>query len=105
MHRSNQEEVAKIVLTKEENGIAQAVKAVHWIVSEDLPLSKYGSFMSLMAEYEVTDVDKLKVSESASYTSRYTANDILVIINNVLSEVTAVLIHFFLLLSMSHYFF
>ena len=77
VQRSNQEEVAKIVLTKEENGIAQAVKAVHWIVSEDLPLSKYGSFMSLMAEYEATDVDKLKVSESASYTSRYTANDIL----------------------------
>ena len=77
VHRSNQEEVAKNVLTKEENGIAQAVKAVHWIVSEDLPLSKYDSFMSLMAEYEVTDVDKLKVSESASYTSRYTANDIL----------------------------
>ena len=30
-----------------------------------------------MAEYEVTDEDKLKVSESASYTSRYTTNDIL----------------------------
>ena len=40
VHTSNQEEVVKIVLTKEENGIAQVVKAVHWIVSEDLPLSK-----------------------------------------------------------------
>ena len=77
MHRSNQEEAAKIVWTKEENGIAQAVTAVHWIVSEDLPLLKYDSFMSFMAEYEVTDVDKLKVSESASYTSRYIASDIL----------------------------
>ena len=78
VHRSNQEEVVKIVLTKEENGIySTGRKAVHWIVSEDLPLSKYDSFVCLMAEYEVTDVDKLKVSESASYTSRYTANDIL----------------------------
>ena len=34
VNRSNQEEVTKIVLTKEENGIVQAVKAVHWIVSE-----------------------------------------------------------------------
>ena len=81
VHRSNQEEVTKIVLTKEENGIytniAQAGKAVHWIVSEDLPLWRYDSFMCLMAEYEVTDVDKLKVIESTLYTSRYTANDIL----------------------------
>ena len=53
------------------------MKAVHWIVSEDLPLSKYDSFTSLMTECKVTDVDKLKVSESVSYTSRYTANDIL----------------------------
>ena len=30
VNRSNQEDLVKVILTKEENWVAQAVKAVHW---------------------------------------------------------------------------
>jgi hypothetical protein len=53
------------------------VKAVHWIVMEDLPLSKYPSLVSFMNELHVDDIEKMNVSKNVSYNSRKTAYEIL----------------------------
>ena len=59
------------------HAILQAARAVHWLVSEGLSLSKFPSSISLLQEYKVEDVDKLFVSNKATYSSGDTAMDIL----------------------------
>jgi hypothetical protein len=77
IHQSNTDKLNVILMTEEERAVAQAVKAVHWIVMEDLPLSKYPSLVSFMNELHVDDIEKLNVSKNVSYNSRKTAYEIL----------------------------
>ncbi|KAK7505926.1 hypothetical protein BaRGS_00002648 [Batillaria attramentaria] len=88
----NQMQAEKMQLTREEHAILQAARAVHWLVSEDLPLSKFPSFMSLLQEYKVEDVDKLLVSNNTTYSSRDTAMDILETLAEDVDEKASVLL-------------
>lgn len=61
-HRENQETCQKVVFSKQEKGMATAVRAVHWMVQEDLALSKYTSLMQLLQESGCPDIEALKVN-------------------------------------------
>lgn len=54
-----------------------ALKVVHWMIMEDLPLNKFSSLMKLLRELEVPNVDKLHISNNATYKSYESAIDFL----------------------------
>ena len=54
-----------------------ALKVVHWMIMEDLPLNKFSSLMKLLRELEVPNVDKLHISNNATYESYESAIDFL----------------------------
>jgi len=51
-------------------------KTTHWMAQEDIPLSKFGSLSGFMTEVGVPDLELLK-QKAVSYSSRYTATEIL----------------------------
>ena len=56
--------------------MGRAVRAMHWIVAEDLALSKFTPFVQVLEEYDVADIKELKVSSTqVNYTSRTTATE------------------------------
>ena len=64
-------------LTKEEEAIIVAMKAVYFLVKEDLPLSKYPNFINFLKELNTPFVEHLKVNDRVDYTSPYIASEIL----------------------------
>ena len=61
---------------EEDEAIMKAMKAVYWMASENLPMTKYESMMQLLKDLGVP-IACLKVSERVDYESYYTANEIL----------------------------
>ena len=64
------------VFIEEDEVIMKAMKAVYWMASENLPMTKYESMMHLLKDLGVP-IACLQVSERVDYKSYYTANDIL----------------------------
>ena len=60
-----------------DTALIKAMKSVHWLVSENLPLSKYESFVHLLKDLEVPGLEGLAVSSRLSYESYYTATELL----------------------------
>ena len=75
--QQNKEKCQKVILTQQEKGMAAAVRAVHWIIQEDLALSKYPSVMQLLKESGAAHVEHLSVSKGTHYDTRHTAYEIL----------------------------
>ena len=73
----NRERVELSQLSREENAISHAIRGLHWMIKEDMPLAKYPSFLGLLNEYPISDLDILNVSQTANYSTRDTATDIL----------------------------
>lgn len=73
----NNEKCREKMDTAEEKAALVALKAVLWLVLEDLPLSKYSSLMKLLKELEVPFVDKLNLSEKTNYESYDSAMEFL----------------------------
>ena len=61
---------------EEDEAIMKAMKAIYWMASENLPMTKYESMMQLLKDLGVP-IACLKVSERVDYESYYTANEIL----------------------------
>ena len=53
------------------------MKAVYFLVKEDLPLSKYPNFINFLKELNTPFVEHLKVNDRVDYTSPYIASEIL----------------------------
>ena len=60
-----------------DTALIKAMKSVHWLASENLPLSKYESFVHLLKDLEVPGLEGLAVSSRLSYESYYTATELL----------------------------
>ena len=64
------------VFIEEDEVIMKAMKAVYWMASENLPMTKYESMMHLLKDLGVP-IACLQVSERVDYKIYHTANDIL----------------------------
>jgi hypothetical protein len=71
------EVVSKAALSDNESAIIVAFHCVYWLASEDLPMHKYGSMINLLKILNCWYVDKLCHSQTATYNSETTANDML----------------------------
>ena len=75
--------------TKVECGIVIAMKAVHWLCKENLPIHKYPSLMKFLHELRVPDIEHLKCTDSVDYGSIKSANGFLDVLSSVIdSEIT-----------------
>lgn len=84
----------KIVCQKQDNKHEAAVKilfkALHWIVSEDIPLLKFKSFLDFLHEldkegHSLSDIRVLKMS-NINYDSAYTSSELLECLANVVED-------------------
>ena len=73
-------------LTKEEAAIQVAMKAVFWLASECIALSKYGSLIALLKHLEVPNIQALNVSDHTTYDSYNTATGLLDVLSAVIDE-------------------
>lgn len=71
-------------LNEKEEAVLVGLKAVYWAAKEQLPLHKYESLMSLLAQLQCPHVAQLAHGKNATYTSDVTANDMLDSIATVL---------------------
>ena len=65
------------MLSKKEKAAGHAVRAIDWIIQEDLPIAKYPRLMEFLREYEVQDIRELNVTSQVTYSSRHTTTDLL----------------------------
>ena len=82
----NKTRVEAALLSKEEKAAGHAVRAMHWIIQEDLPIAKYPRLMELLREYEVQDIRELNVTSQVTYSSRHTATDLLEVFSEQVDE-------------------
>lgn len=64
-------------LNEKEEAVLVGLKAVYWAAKEQLPMHKYESLMSLLAQLQCPHVAQLAHGKNATYTSDVTANDML----------------------------
>ena len=72
--------------SEQDNAVMKAMKVVYWLADENLPLSKYESLIGLLKELGVPGLEPLKVSERVEYDSYFTANEMLLAINQAIDE-------------------
>ena len=82
----NKTRVEAALLSKKEKVAGHAVRAVHWIIQEGLPIAKYPRLMELLREYEVQDITELNVTSQVTYSSRHTATDLLEVFSEQVDE-------------------
>ena len=63
-----------------------ALKAVYWLATENLPLSKYNSFMSFLKMLKVPDIEHHKCSKNIDYSSKTSGYSFLEVISNMIDE-------------------
>jgi len=68
---------ARKALNEKEEAVLVGLKAVYWVAEEQLPMHKYESLMSLLAQLQCRYVGHLARGKHATYTSDVTANDML----------------------------
>ena len=72
--------------SKAEAGVTIAMKAVFWLCSESLPMSKYPSLIAFLKYLNVPDIEHLKCGKNVDYTSRKTADGLLEALSVVIDE-------------------
>ena len=71
------ERAVRKALNEKEEAVLVGLKAVYWAAKEQLPMLKYESLMSLLAQLQFPHVAQLAYGKNATYTSDVTANDML----------------------------
>ena len=65
------------IITREESAAMICFKAVQWICTENMPLSKYESLMTLLSDLNISHIGALRYSDRIGYRSYDTACEIL----------------------------
>ena len=81
----NKTRVEAALLSKKK-AAGHAVRAMHWIIQEDIPIAKYPTLMELLRQYEVQDIRELNVTSQVTYSSRHTATDLLQVFSEQVDE-------------------
>ena len=74
------------IITREESAAIICFKAVQWLCTEDMPLSKYESLMTLLTDLNVPHIGALQYSDRIGYRSYDTACEILHAMSTVIDE-------------------
>lgn len=63
----------------QDNAIIKALKVVYWLASENIPLSKYESFLTICKQLDIPGMEPLSIggSNRVNYCSYYAANELL----------------------------
>lgn len=63
----------------QDNAIIKALKVVYWLASENIPLSKYESFLTICKQLDIPGMEPLSTggSNRVNYCSYYAANELL----------------------------
>lgn len=69
--------VVRKALNEKEEAVLVGLKAVYWVAKEQLPMHKYESLTSLLAQLQCLHVAQLAHGKNATYKSDVTANDML----------------------------
>lgn len=64
------------------------MKVVHWLATENMPLSKYETLMKLLNELEVPGLGCLQIGNKIDYQSYYSANEMPEALSDVLDDET-----------------
>ena len=78
------EKAAAVAETKQEKAVAIAMKAVFWMCSENLPLSKFSSLMELLKLLGVPNIEYLKIGKRIDYTGYNSACGFLKVLSDVI---------------------
>ncbi|XP_062573421.1 zinc finger protein 862-like [Saccostrea cucullata] len=79
--------VAKM-MTDHDSALIKAIKTVHWLAIENLPLSKFESMMDFLKDVGTPNLNFLQVGNRIDYQSYYSANEFLHAISDVIEEKT-----------------
>ncbi|XP_061191044.1 zinc finger protein 862-like [Saccostrea echinata] len=79
--------VAKM-MTDHDVALIKAIKTVHWLANENLPLSKFESMMDFLKDIGTPSLHFLQVGNRIDYQSYYSANEFLHAISDVIEEKT-----------------
>ena len=77
------EKAAAVAETKQEKAVAISMKAVFWMCSENLPLSKLSSLMELLKLLGVPNIEHLKIGKRIDYTGCNSACGFLKVLSDV----------------------
>ena len=78
------EKAAAVAETKQEKAVAIAMKAVFWMCSENLPLSKFSSLMELLKRLGVPNIEHLMIGKRIDYTGYNSACGFLKVLSDVI---------------------
>ena len=78
------EKAAAVAEAKQEKAVAIAMKAVFWMCSENLPLSKFSSLMELLKLLGVPNIEHLKIGKRIDYTGYNSACGFLKVLSDVI---------------------
>ncbi|XP_070576346.1 uncharacterized protein C17orf113-like [Ptychodera flava] len=73
-------------LSENDQGIISAMQSVYWLAKEDIATRKYESLLKFLKLQGVQTVDKLRIGQNASYTSRQTAEEMQDAIGKVIAN-------------------
>ena len=77
---------AEKALSKEEEAVQVAVKAVFWLCQESLPLHKYQSSLSFLRLLNVPHIEHLQCGEKTNYSSTMSAHGLLQVLSDIVDE-------------------
>ena len=70
--KDNAKKLEEKVLSSEKKNVVTFLKATHWLIKEEIPLSKLKSLVQLLNDLDTPDVGTVR-----DHTSRYSANEFL----------------------------
>ena len=77
---------AEKALSKEEEAVQVAMKAVFWLCQESLPLHKYQSLLSFLRLLNVPHIEHLQCGEKTNYSSTTSAHGLLQVLSDIVDE-------------------
>ena len=77
---------AEKALSKEEEAVQVAMKAVFWLCQESLPLYKYQSLLSFLRLLNVPHIEHLQCGEKTNYSSTTSAHGLLQVLSDTVDE-------------------
>ena len=83
----DRERVVKKMFSQKEHAVVVALKSVLWMARENIPLSKFSSFIQFQRSVGV-DLSALAVSPGVSYESDYSVHEFLQALSDVIEEDT-----------------
>ena len=80
------ETVTNKAFSEHDEALVKLMKVVYWLAQENMPLTKFDSFMDLLKQLGVKGLGVLRVNKRVDYVSYYTAKELLEAMSDVLDD-------------------